>query len=159
MLDKEQFILEASQAGAHGYVLKTAGHKEILHAIRTLHEGEEYFSPEVARILINRLQSLSPNQNPFLKTQQGSSVTNSPDTGSVAAAQADDSAPLPAGLTRRELEVLQLIAQGYTTIDIAERLFNSRRTIETHRQNLLTKTQCNNTAALIRFAVQQGLVT
>ncbi|WP_240773410.1 response regulator transcription factor [Pontibacter sp. SGAir0037] len=61
-------------------------------------------------------------------------------------------------LSKRELEVLQLIAEGYTNGEIAEKLFNSKRTIETHRQNLLEKTNCRNTASLIKFAMQHGIL-
>ena len=63
-----------------------------------------------------------------------------------------------ARLSRRESEVLQLLSEGLTTNEIAEKLFTSKRTIETHRQNILEKTQTKNTAALIRLAVTQGLL-
>ncbi len=72
-------------------------------------------------------------------------------------------APAEAGasaeLTARETEVLQLIAQGLTNQEIADKLFTSKRTIETHRQNIIGKTRAKNTAALIKLAVDQGLIT
>jgi DNA-binding NarL/FixJ family response regulator len=61
-------------------------------------------------------------------------------------------------LTRREMEVLHLLSEGLTTSEMAEKLFTSKRTIETHRQNMLEKTQTKNTAALIKLAVLQGLI-
>lgn len=61
-------------------------------------------------------------------------------------------------LSRREMEVLQLIAEGLTSQEIADRLFSSKRTIETHRQHIMDKTGAKNTAALIRYAVNEGLV-
>jgi DNA-binding NarL/FixJ family response regulator len=61
-------------------------------------------------------------------------------------------------LSRRELEVLTLIAEGLTNAEIADKLFTSKRTIETHRQNIIEKTQAKNTAALIKFAVNEGLI-
>jgi DNA-binding NarL/FixJ family response regulator len=62
------------------------------------------------------------------------------------------------GLSKRETEVLQLIADGMTNAEIAEKLFTSKRTIETHRQNIIEKTQAKNTAALIKFAMSNGLL-
>jgi DNA-binding CsgD family transcriptional regulator len=61
-------------------------------------------------------------------------------------------------LSRRELEVLQLIAAGLSNGQIADRLFTSKRTVETHRQNIIAKTQSKNTASLIGYAVRQGMV-
>ncbi|MDX5435759.1 MAG: response regulator transcription factor [Pontibacter sp.] len=61
-------------------------------------------------------------------------------------------------LSRRELEVLNLISDGYTNAEIAQMLFTSKRTIETHRQNLLEKTQTKNTASLIKYAVLNGII-
>jgi DNA-binding NarL/FixJ family response regulator len=61
-------------------------------------------------------------------------------------------------LSKREVEVLRLIADGLTNTEIADKLFTSKRTIESHRQNLLEKTNSNNTATLIRYAVSHGLV-
>ena len=64
-----------------------------------------------------------------------------------------------ADLTARELEVLKLIAEGLTNGEIADKLFTSKRTIETHRQNIIAKTQAKNTAALIKLAVSRGLIS
>jgi DNA-binding NarL/FixJ family response regulator len=64
----------------------------------------------------------------------------------------------PGQLTRRETEILRLLAEGLTTSEMAEKLFTSKRTIETHRQNILEKTQTKNTAALIKLAMTQGLL-
>ena len=61
-------------------------------------------------------------------------------------------------LTRRETEILHLLAEGFTTSEMAEKLFTSKRTIETHRQNIMEKTQTKNTAALIKLAMLQGLL-
>ena len=62
-------------------------------------------------------------------------------------------------LSEREIEVLALIAQGLTNSEISEKLFVSRRTIESHRQNLLEKTNCNNTATLIKYAITKGIIS
>ncbi|WP_084524005.1 LuxR C-terminal-related transcriptional regulator [Adhaeribacter aquaticus] len=62
-------------------------------------------------------------------------------------------------LSEREKEVLKLIAEGLTNQEIADKLFNSKRTIETHRQNILTKTKCKNTPALIKYALFHNLIS
>jgi DNA-binding NarL/FixJ family response regulator len=67
-------------------------------------------------------------------------------------------APAMARLSRREQEVLYLVAEGLTTTQIADQLFTSKRTVETHRQNMLEKTGCKNTAALISYAITHGLL-
>jgi DNA-binding NarL/FixJ family response regulator len=142
MMDNEQNLAAALRAGATGYVLKSAGHKELLHAIGTVAGGEEYFSADVVKMLLRKPQSSPPDS------------TNAPDfLGAHAPGQS-----LPAAISPRELEVLRLIAQGYTNTQIAEMLFNSRRTIETHRQSLLEKTGAKNTAMLILYAVSHGLL-
>ena len=61
-------------------------------------------------------------------------------------------------LSKREVEVLQLIAEGFTNAEIADKLFTSKRTIESHRQSLLDKTNSNNTATLIKYALSNGLI-
>ena len=61
-------------------------------------------------------------------------------------------------LSKREMEVLQLIAEGLTNAEIADQLFTSKRTVETHRQNILEKTQAKNTAALVKLALADGLI-
>jgi DNA-binding NarL/FixJ family response regulator len=141
MMDNEAFIDEALRAGAQGYLLKNCGHKELLRAIRTVAGGEEYISSDIARMLLKKLQEASPE----------------PASGPVAA----EGAAIQAGtaaISPRELEVLQLIAKGHTNHQISELLFSSRRTVETHRQNLLLKTGTNNTATLILYAASHGLL-
>ena len=141
MADNEQWARESLQAGAQGYMLKSAGHQELIQAIRMVHQGEEYFSAALTKRL---LQQSSP----------GPSNGTNPGASQPPATSQSLSDPI----SPRELEVLRLIAKGYTTHQIGELLFTSRRTVETHRQNLLTKTKANNTATLIRFAVEQGLL-
>jgi DNA-binding NarL/FixJ family response regulator len=135
MLDREDYVHRIMQAGALGYVLKSAESSEILFAIRTVATGRHFLCTEVGISTLNRL-------------------VNRP-----AAARSDaSSAHKSSDLSSREMEVLRLIAEGLTNAEIADKLFTSKRTIETHRQNIIEKTQAKNTAALIRYAMGQGLI-
>lgn len=133
MLDDERYIMEMLAAGALGYVLKSDSLAEIVQGIQAVAAGRQ-----------------------FLGTASGLAALHKLPLGQEDAPGPTTSSATP--LSKREREVLQLIAQGLTTNEIADKLFTSRRTIETHRQNILEKTQMKNTAALIRFAVQQGLI-
>jgi DNA-binding NarL/FixJ family response regulator len=141
MLDNEAFIAEALRAGAQGYLLKNCGHQELLRAIHTVAGGEEYFGSDITRMLLRKVQEAPPG----------------PAGGPAAAAGAATQAGT-AAISPRELEVLRLIAKGHTNHQISELLFTSRRTVETHRQNLLAKTGTNNTATLILHAASRGLL-
>lgn len=142
MLDHENYVARMLDAGALGYVLKNAAISEITYAIRTVAGG-----------------------NPFLCTEIGLSMlykavahSTSPSSSSGAASE-EPNGHAGADLTARELEVLKLIAEGLTNSEISDKLFTSKRTIETHRQNIIAKTQAKNTAALIKLAVSRGLIS
>jgi len=139
MLDHEHYVLRMLQVGALGYVLKNAAFQEITHAIRTVARGQLFLCTEIG---LNMLYKAA-----------GSSLASSPATGDLAEPAAST------GLTARELEVLKLIAEGLTNSEIADKLFTSKRTIETHRQNIIGKTGAKNTAALIKLAIRQGLIS
>ncbi|TGE21673.1 response regulator transcription factor [Hymenobacter aquaticus] len=134
MLDHERYVAQALDAGAAGYVLKNASIAEIVYGIRTVAQGRPFLCTEIGLELLRKLTM-----------NTGKPWDGGPDHH-------------PAELSGRELEVLQLIAEGLTNAEIADKLFTSKRTIETHRQNIIEKTQAKNTAALIKFAVNQGLV-
>lgn len=135
MLDHENYVHRMLEAGAHGYVLKNADITEISHAIRTVAAGRPFLCTELGLDLLNKL----------VRTSVVVSESSQPKSG-------------VGDLSKRELEVLHLIAEGLTNAEIADRLFTSKRTIETHRQNIIEKTQAKNTAALIKFAVSNGLL-
>ncbi|MCB2376445.1 response regulator transcription factor [Hymenobacter sp. BT635] len=134
MLEHERYVAQALDAGAKGYVLKNAAISEIIHGIRTVALGRPFLCTEIG---LETLRKLTLNLSDKLYHSHDQH---------------------PAELSGRELEVLQLIAEGLTNAEIADKLFTSKRTIETHRQNIIEKTQAKNTAALIKFAVNQGLV-
>ena len=136
MLDHENYVARMFEAGALGYVLKNAAISEIKHAIRTV--------------------AIS---NPFLCTEIGLNMLYKAVAQSASLAADENGGATGADLTARELEVLKLIAEGLTNGEIADKLFTSKRTIETHRQNIIAKTQAKNTAALIKLAVGRGLIS
>jgi DNA-binding NarL/FixJ family response regulator len=136
MLDHENYVTRMFEAGAMGYVLKNAAISEITYAIRTVAAGNPFLCTEIGLSMLNKAVS----QTPTIHTDDGGSHVG-------------------AELTARELEVLKLIAEGLTNGEISDKLFTSKRTIETHRQNIIAKTQAKNTAALIKLAVSRGLIS
>jgi DNA-binding NarL/FixJ family response regulator len=128
MVDNERAIGQVLAAGAHGYVLKNTGHEEILVAVRAVASGRRFLCSELGLSMLDKLLVGTP----------------------------DPVAKPSGGLSPREQEILQLVADGMTTSQIADKLFTSPRTVETHRQNIMEKTGAKNTAALIRTAASQG---
>jgi DNA-binding NarL/FixJ family response regulator len=137
MLDHENYVARMLDAGALGYVLKNAAISEIMYAIRTVAGGSPFLCTEIGLNMLYKAVA-NPGSSP---------------------ASDDGGSPAGADLTARELEVLKLIAEGLTNGEIADKLFTSKRTIETHRQNIIAKTQAKNTAALIKLAVSRGLIS
>ncbi|WP_207535915.1 LuxR C-terminal-related transcriptional regulator [Desertivirga arenae] len=127
-LEDQKYISKAFKAGVSGYLLKTISQDEMIFAVKHIAAGEKYICSELSIKLVQHLIHAPYSSN------------------------------LQVELSRRESEVLGLIAEGFTNNEIANKLFTSRRTVEGHRQNLLDKTNTRNTAALIRFAVKNGLV-
>lgn len=132
MLDADKYITEAFQEGADGYLLKNVNADEMIFAIKQVSLGYRYLYSELGIKLLERLIDYT--------TCNDSLIMDSID------------------LSTRELEVLNLIADGYTNFEMSEKLFLSKRTIEGHRQSLIDKTGSRNSAALIKFAVVNGLV-
>lgn len=133
--DNQEYIYQMVRAGANGYVLKDAGKNELLAAVRALAQGDKFFSPSVSNVMVEEF---------IRRAQQQAS-----DVGNNAKPR----------LTQRETEILRHIADGLTNSAIAEKLFLSVRTIDTHRTNIMTKLDIHDTAGLVRYAIQEGLVT
>lgn len=129
MYNKEDFIAKLIQAGASGYILKNRGKEELVDAIRKVAKGGEYFGEAVTRALVNSLKTSKKKINNDLVQ-----------------------------LTKREEEVLKLIADGLSTPQIAEKLFIAHSTVETHRRNLIDKTGVANSKALIKYAYKNGFM-
>lgn len=132
MHENDAYINNALQAGAHGYLLKDSEKGELQRAIEKVVGGEKYFSKSVSQILVNGLYNKS-----------GDKVEEAQDSG---------------GLSKREVEVLQLIAQGYSNKEIAGKLFLSIRTVDAHRYNIMQKLSVKNTAEMIKTAVKMRLI-
>lgn len=130
MIGLHDFVIQALEKGATGYILKNTGKDEVITAIRSVAKGDSYFSKEVSSILVEQLHK----PRTIKKRTEG----------------------VP--LTAREIEVLQLIVQEYSNPEIAEKLFISIRTVDTHRRNLLEKLGLKNTAGLVKYALSKGLV-
>ncbi|MBF9144077.1 response regulator [Hymenobacter properus] len=128
MVDNEWSIGQVLAAGAHGYVLKNAGHDEIIVAVRAVAAGRRFLCSDLGLAMLEKV--LAGNPEPTTKAKNV--------------------------LSAREQEILQLVADGLTTAQIAEKLYTSPRTVETHRQNIMEKTGAKNTAALIKTAASQG---
>ncbi|MGI9548334.1 MAG: response regulator [Flavobacteriaceae bacterium] len=122
------FIKNMLRNGASGYLLKNTDKQELVAAIKTVYQGEIYLPRTVRDIL--------------LSDSIGSPTT----TGFIPK------------LTRREKEVLQLIAKEHTNQEIANKLYISTKTVESHRNNLLQKLGVRNTAGLIKSAMEKGLI-
>lgn len=135
MHNEEAYIAKMLQAGAMGYVLKDSGMDELQNAIKTVMNGEKYFSNEVSVTLINSM----------LKGGTVDSISDEKQKGK-------------GDLTSRENEILKLIANGNTNMEIAEELSISNRTVDTHRRNILQKLKVRNTAELIKYAINNGLI-
>jgi DNA-binding NarL/FixJ family response regulator len=131
MHDDEEFFFPVLRAGASGYVLKEAKPQELLYAIRTVYQGQVFFSPVVAKAVLQG----------FLE---------------VNASQEDEKYGL---LTPREKQVLQLVAQGQTSREISEKLFLSIRTVEKHRQSVFHKLGLDRREDLTKYALRKGLIT
>ena len=119
-------------AGAAGYLLKNTSKAELSQAIRAVAAGRTHFSQEVGSTLLQHLD---------LPAQRGPAT------------------PQPVELTAREREILQLVAQEKSNQVIAEDLFISERTVETHRKNILTKTGCKTVVGLIQYALKHKLIS
>lgn len=132
MHEEQDYIVDMLEAGASGYLLKNAGMDELLTGLRTAARGDSYFSQQVSATL---LQAITNKR--ALRPPKG--LVEGP-------------------LTDREREVLALIAQEYSNGEIAEKLFISIRTVDTHRRNLLEKLQVKNTAGLVKYAIEKGLL-
>jgi DNA-binding NarL/FixJ family response regulator len=128
--DNEQYFFEALRAGASGYVLKSAANRDLVDACRAAMRGEPFLYPRAVTALVREVLE---------QAQRGEAISDDP-------------------LTPRELQVVKLIAEGFTSDEIAHQLVISRKTVDRHRANLLEKLGMRNVAEVTRYAIRRGLL-
>jgi DNA-binding NarL/FixJ family response regulator len=141
MHQDRRFMTEMLKAGASGYLLKDAASEELIQAIRTVAGGKTYLSPQIADVVVDDYLRRLPLGAP----------------GQSAAPVGERSAY--AALTPREREVLQLMAEGKATKQIAMILHVSIKTVETHRRQLMEKLNLHSVAELTKYAIREGLTS
>ena len=129
MYSRKEFVRNLMEIGVDGYILKNSGKKELLAAIESLGQGEPYYARQVTDLMI--------------KSYQKHRIFDS---------------PLDIEMSEREKDIIRLIADGLSTIEIGEELFLSTHTISTHRKNILSKLNVKNSAGVIRYGIQTGIV-
>jgi DNA-binding NarL/FixJ family response regulator len=130
--DDKAYVFPVIEAGASGFISKTAASSELASGIRSVHRGDSFLSPSVARFLVEDYQqvaSMKGGQDPYEQ------------------------------LTDREREVLKLAAEGYTTQEIADMLVLSPKTVEGHKTNLMSKLDIHNRTELVKYALRKGIIT
>jgi len=128
----ESYVLRALKSGARGYLLKDSPEEDLIDAIRAVHAGKAFFSPEISKMLAED----------YMRQMRQRGV--------------EDSYEL---LTPREREVLQMLGEGKSNKEVATQLNLSLHTVETHRGNVLEKLNLHSTAEMILYAVRKGIVT
>lgn len=129
---EEAYIMQALQAGAQGYLLKDSADVELIRAVAAVSNGKSYFSPAVARVMLDD----------YLRHLAQAGIVDRYDS-----------------LSEREREVLQLIAEGHSNKEVADILTVSPATVETHRAHIFRKLDVHNTAEVVLYAVRRGLIS
>ena len=130
---KIDYITKAFQAGATGYITKESATERLLECLESVSKGEYFIDPSLAHEVV---ESLMKSEGEEVKSANSGYST----------------------LTRREKEVMCLLAEGLSTTEVAEKLFISRKTVENHRSNILSKLDLHSTVELVRYAAKYGLI-
>jgi DNA-binding NarL/FixJ family response regulator len=130
MYGDEQYYYQMIDAGAKGFMLKNTGIENVIKGIQKVAAGENFFSEELLFNILNNMRD------------------NSKTTADVPDNELSD----------REMEILYHVCKGESNQEIAEALFISKRTVDKHRANLLSKTGCRNTAALVMYAIKNKMI-
>ncbi len=132
MYTGEEYIFKAIAQGASGYLPKNTSKEELSAAIRALAKGEDFFSPVISEIMLSGyVKKAKSNQTSLQSLHE---------------------------LTKREVAILTMIADGITHQDIADKLFISVRTVESHKSHIMQKLDLHTTAELVKFAIRQKLI-
>ena len=130
MYRSREFIINLYKLGVDGYLLKNSGKEELIEAIKTVYNGGTSFNDDISGIVLEEKNYTRPDHFEDDKLN----------------------------FTKREIEIVRLLANGLSTQEVADKLFLSFYTIETHRKNLLNKLNLRNTAELVKYAAQLGLL-
>jgi len=130
MINEASYINKMIALGASGYVLKNTSKSEMRDALNKIMKGEDYYADAVYKTIVNSIARKAPKQRLTIDVP----------------------------LSEREREILLLIVNEYTNQEIADKLFISTRTVESHKRNLLEKTGCKNVACLVMYAVERNIV-
>lgn len=128
MYGDEEYYSKMVEAGVSGFLLKDSDIDEVHSALCSVIEGKNYFSQELLQNLIRSLKNQDEQPKEFYD------------------------------LSAREVEIISLICQGFSNVEIGEKLYLSKRTVEKHRANILEKTETKNTASLVMFAIKNKIV-
>ncbi len=131
---KEDFISEAIKVGASGYIPKDANKVILINAIKAVYNGEKYFHRQVSDVIFNQFYEKSVGNEKVKKTYTAGKISN------------------------REVEVLKLIASGFSNSQIAEQLFISVRTVDAHRNHIMQKLELSSTAELVKYAIKNDII-
>ena len=133
MHTSEEFIFNAINSGARGYLPKNTSRKELIEAIFAIHRGEEYFAESISNVI--------------LKSYIKKAKSDTPDDENKESL-----------LSKREIEVLRLFAEGMTNQEIADKLFISIRTVESHKNHIMARLELKTTVDLVKFAIRNNIV-
>ena len=132
MHTEEEYLVQVLQAGAAGYIVKSAADRELLDAVRTVARGEVYVQPTAARVLARGLTQKDPHAEERARFEK---------------------------LTERERNVLKMVAQGYTAPEIGEKLYISPKTVDTYKQRINEKLGLQHRADYVKLALRLGLLS
>ncbi len=132
MLSSEESVISAVDAGASGYLPKSTSKDEMIKAICEVYEGRSYFHPEIASVIVNSMRSRRKYE--------------------------DENTPCINCLSKREVQIIELYAQGFTNQEIADKLFISIRTVESHKTHIMQKLGFKSTVEMVKFALKNKLI-
>ncbi|MDO9255995.1 MAG: response regulator transcription factor [Bacteroidales bacterium] len=133
MHTSEEFIFNAINSGARGYLPKNTSRKELIEAIYAIHRGEEFFAESISNVILKS----------YIKKAKSDSQED------------ENNENL---LSKREIEVLKLFAEGMTNQEIADKLFISIRTVESHKNHIMARLELKTTVDLVKFAIRNNIV-
>jgi DNA-binding NarL/FixJ family response regulator len=133
MHDSDPLIQQVLEAGARGYLLKSDAGRDLVTAVDALRRNKTFFTPKVAQMVLDGYLGKSPKES---TNEEGGS----------------------SGLTRRQVEILQLLAEGKSTKEVASALGLSVKTAETHRANIMRRLDCHSVTALVRYAIRNHII-